>query len=948
MNVRVVIVLMALMTLLIAGEKDIIDIERINKDTAIIKVPLNYEDPTKKVQRMNGLDAQYSIDLPLPEGWEVLSINGYLQYASSILLLKDSSAGLIVFNNVLIEQFKLFDNMKSGVKFSIDPELMGRHNSLKLEMIQHYNRDGCEDGSHSGLWSDINLEKSYLLFKVRIKPIEESISAIATRVFDDKQYFASGLHYVLSDDASDKELRNFMLFTSAAANSLKYRIAEISVSDHLVRDKHNIIISSKAKAKEMLRRYTNHFIDNITPKLALHFDGDAVNSAGDKTVVIQEAQNGVINYENSQIAFDTSKLELDNLEFVSDEISVAFWFKAEAQKQGVLFGFETYNLLYHNGYLGFNSENRDVYGRKFNLDGKYHHIVATFNRHNLNQNRLYIDGKEVRLRQVVGRADEINAEFSAKASIGGRLKDSSFDIKAEMNQFYLFDATLSQSDVRRLYTLSRKDKDKRLFLAEKLSHDINLIQNPKNPSEAIIFITPDSPEKSDELLYALFKNDLRLYKRQGLDINSVSIPEKAAAYSAKGYIPVGEKIYFNELGYHSTVLKGWYPPKVSLDFKVYPDNYFDDKDRIETHLKYVFPTTVRKDSVANIFLNDKFAKQIDISKAATESKLSLRTGALFNFDEANTLPAYLVNKGLNQLRFELSLVPNKDGHCAVFNSENLQAMIMDSSYFMLPDSKRFIEMPYLSYISMSTYPYSIYPDLQESEFIITNKRFDTIAAMMNFMFFLSQEMKGFPSHVHVSSNANSVDAHKHHIYFGTTRDADLQEVSKEAPISFDNYAMQKEYPFVQKFIKHKSIIDDERLEKHRFMKAMSESNQLDNNMIMQVHRSSSDGDKTDLMFVAQNPRYLNEGIKSLFKYTNRHLIQGDTLIYNYEDEDGVSYNIKEKYILTDMNLLDKLALILSANPVRYFFITLFILVLSAWLLRRVLLEFKRRKHADAE
>lgn len=150
------------------------------KDGTIrVKVALNYVDTNQKIQRIRGVDGIHSIEFPLPGSWEILDAKGYIDYDSSILMMKDHSAGLVLFNNALLAQYRLFDNMNTGVKFSIAPELFTAHNTLSLEMIQHYTHE-CEDGSSSELWSDVNLEKSYLEFHVKLKAIPQEIRSIVT------------------------------------------------------------------------------------------------------------------------------------------------------------------------------------------------------------------------------------------------------------------------------------------------------------------------------------------------------------------------------------------------------------------------------------------------------------------------------------------------------------------------------------------------------------------------------------------------------------------------------------------------------------------------------------------------------------------------------------------------------------------------------------------------
>ncbi len=742
---RLLLLLFLMIGVVFAQTKiDPIRTTQLKDGTLKVRIALNYVDTNQKIQRIRGIDGIRSIEFPLPGSWEVLDAKGYIDYTSSILLMKDHSAGLVLFNNTLVAQYKLFNNMKTGVKFKIPSDIFTAHNILNLEMIQHYTHT-CEDGSNSELWSDVNLEKSYLEFHVRVKPIPEEIRSISEYMLDEKQYEVAPINYVLSRNPSDEELRHYMLFTGAAANQLKYRIAPISASHTIKNSAHNIIIASKSRAREILQEFD-------------------------------------------------SKLDLEKI----------------------------------------------------------------------------------------------------------------------------------------------------------LENDIKIIRNPFEKDKAIVLITPQESTKIDEVIYALYKKDLSLYRRQGLDIEKVTIPEPAPAYSAKNYIPVNKKVYFKELGYKTTVLKGWYPPKIELGFKVYPDQYFNKKDRIKTHIRYVFPTTVHDDSVVNIYLNNIFAKQIDIMKASRESTVTLKVGALFDWTDNNGLPAYFVGKGFNKLKFDFSLVPNKKGHCEIFNTENLVAMIMDDSYFILPKSKPWIEMPYLQLISTSTYPYSIYPDLQDTQFVLSNTKLDTIAAAMNFTFFLTQEMQSFPSYLGISQSLSSGDTDKQLIFFGSIHDNLLQEQSKDAPISFEDTKMNRPYPFVKRFIEHESILNDDRTIKHRFIKNMYETNQLDSALLMQIYRSPFNSQKTVLMFGAENASNLNRGVKSLLKYQNRQLIQGDTVLYDPIDEEGVSFDIKQKYILSSMNWLDKISLIVSANPIKYIFALIFILLFATWLIRRLLLAFKGRKHKDVK
>ncbi|MDQ7047640.1 MAG: cellulose biosynthesis cyclic di-GMP-binding regulatory protein BcsB [Sulfurovum sp.] len=439
-----------------------------------------------------------------------------------------------------------------------------------------------------------------------------------------------------------------------------------------------------------------------------------------------------------------------------------------------------------------------------------------------------------------------------------------------------------------------------------------------------------------------------LYKQIGLDINKSTIPPPAQPYTAKRFLPLDQKIYFKELGYSTTLLKGQYPSKVVLDFKVYPDNFFDSSDQMKLSLHTVFPTVVRDDSVVNIYLNQKFAKQIDIVRSAEESESKIDIENLFDWDSLMDMPAYLVGQGYNRLSIDFSLIPKKENFCEVFNTENLVATLLDDSYLILPKAERWIELPYLQLIPNSSYPYSIYPDLQETTILLTNKSLSTIAASMNFIFYLTQQIDSYPYYLNITNKVNSKTKVSHIIAFGTVKDKLMQDLSQDAPLVINEDIAGRTYPFIEKFVAYKNILDEERTQKYSFRNSTIEKKEVNTNLVLQMIRSPYDTQKTIMMAIADNDKCLENGIFSIFQDKNRGKIKGDLLIYNYKSEIAKSFNVKDKYIISDLNWLDTISLVIAANPLLYLSMLFLILIITTYILRSFLLRFKEEHHKDAE
>ncbi len=939
-------------------KSEAVTIKELKDGTMRVKIAMNYENPIEMSRRIRGVDGMYTINLPIPENWKVLSAKGYLSYSPSILLQKDHSAGVINFNNMSIKQFKLFKYEGTGIKFSIKPNYIKEYNQLRIEMIQHYTdnyTNKCEDGASSQLWTDINLVDSYIEFHIEKIAIPEEIHSLTTYMLDGKQYKIDPINYVVSKKPKDEELRQYALITGAIANSIQYRMAPISVSNELNLAKHNVVVATKANIKKRLLPLKDSFLFENDPIYSLHFNDKSLKPLLNDGISSSVSKSGVslkskYSFHGKSLYLHGGKISLKDLPVKnSEDITVAFWFKQNSKKQkAILFGFDKYKLVLNRRHIGFTTQGKDLYGGKLKLDKRWHHLIAKFNSKNIKKNSIYIDGKKIRLRQISGKSRESNLIFNDSAIIGGQKESSKLSYYGYLDQFYLFDKALGLKTTSKLYKLAKQNRKKSyseaLFISEKILHDINIIRNPVSPDKVILVIAPYEESKIFEVITGFYRENLSLYFRQGLNIESVEIPKKAEAYSADGYIPIETEITFRELGYETTVLRGWYPPSVSIDFKVYPDHYFNSKDRIKAHLNYVFPTTVNNDSVSNIFINGKFAKQIDIMEASKSQERGSKMGGLLESDNMKELPVYLIDKGHNKIKFEFSLVPNKKNICKINNTQNLLIMLMDNSYFSLPSSDRWIEMPYMEYLPMSGYPYSIYPDLQDTQIVLTNTDIDTISASMNFIFFLTQEIHSHPYYLNITQNIEDADKERQIVMFGSIHDTKMQTMSENAPVTFNEIDMNKPYPFIKRFVDKKSIVDEERLKKYRYISKMKETNQLDDNILVQMFKSPYNNEKTVLMFVGEKPQALNKGVQSIITYKNRHYMKGDTVIYNPVVESGVSLNIKDKYIITNMGIIDKINLYIGMNPILYISVLIVFIFLLAWFIRNLLLELKKRNH----
>jgi hypothetical protein len=115
-----------------------------------------------------------------------------------------------------------------------------------------------------------------------------------------------------------------------------------------------------------------------------------------------------------------------------------------------------------------------------------------------------------------------------------------------------------------------------------------------------------------------------------------------------------------------------------------------------------------------------------------------------------------------------------------------------------------------------------------------------------------------------------------------------------------------------------------------------------------MSRSPYDKKKTVVMAIAENSDSLDQGLFSLLQQPNRGKIKGDLLVYDYHSEIAKSFDVKDKYILSDLNWIDTVSLIIGQNPIVYMAVAFLILFIITYLLRQYLLRFKEEHHKNAE
>lgn len=480
--------------------------------------------------------------------------------------------------------------------------------------------------------------------------------------------------------------------------------------------------------------------------------------------------------------------------------------------------------------------------------------------------------------------------------------------------------------------------------ADQISASINknsilFFNNPLNPQYAIVCITGDTGDELLRSAQTFSTYDFTLHKGYGLKINALTLPNESAPYTAPNHLPVGQKITLRELGEKTTSFKYMYPAPMDINFKMYPDLYFNDKQNITIGINGIFPVKVRHDSVLNIGVNDKFAAQLAFNdKIAKEVSIS----KFFNFKESDSFPAYLIGKGKNKLSLQPTMIPFKKGFCELYNMENLQTTILDTSFIQLPDAPHWIEMPYVRYFLYAAYPFSIHPDGLKTAILLDTFSSANLQAALKIGFFLGREIEYPLYRVTVTTAVDEVED-KEIIYIGSYKNSNMS-LFKNAQVKVTGDHFSTSFPMIYKFIDYLSFFDSERLHPFLYNKRIEESSNAEKNVLLQVFRSPFDRSHSIISFQYDSVQSIEKGIDLLFSPEQEIGWHSDTLIINTDLEKITSFQIADKYFLGNLSIFNQIRFYVTENPFGFIGAALFFALLLAYVIRRLLLQFKEKNH----
>ncbi len=320
---RYILIILLLSTLSISApiDKKRVLVSKIGENRYKMRIYFNYENPYEIQKTLIGRNTQYSPNIPIPDKFEVLDVYVSIKYTSSFVLEHTRSIIAIKANNYIVRQFGLNerqfkDSGMTTVTAQIPTDLLSDYNRIGVKIIQHYT-DGTvpEDTSSPELWTQIDVQNSYIEIIFKLKEFEEKLSSIKKFILDEKNIFKDILNFVFPKYPTDEDFFNYGFFAHFAGRTLKFRDIDFSVSTKIDDRRNNIIIMLRKDLKKVFEKYRNQ-IPNLDKKLAGNINVIRNPHRTDKGFIVitgdtyEEIRNGLFRLNKDLFLLDEQNIKV--------------------------------------------------------------------------------------------------------------------------------------------------------------------------------------------------------------------------------------------------------------------------------------------------------------------------------------------------------------------------------------------------------------------------------------------------------------------------------------------------------------------------------------------------------------------------------------------------------------------------------------------------------------
>ena len=431
-----------------------------------------------------------------------------------------------------------------------------------------------------------------------------------------------------------------------------------------------------------------------------------------------------------------------------------------------------------------------------------------------------------------------------------------------------------------------------------------------------------------------------------------------ANYSGKNTVAPGGSYRFSQFDFKSKTVQGAATSSLINEEHVHgleielvmPADLFAHEDsNVDLILHFAYGAALRKDSVLNILLNDRFERAIG---------LTVEAGVVYNKYQVS-IPLRSFQPGVNRLRFMPRMMPLITGECQAIQSENLILTMYEDSLVVMPGASHFVTMPNLRLLGRSGFPYTVQPNSAGMLVHVAAADSKTVAAAWTLLAKLAQR-HGQPLQEAVISFALPQSADKDLLVIGAAGQIQAG-ILKGAPLELGKlsrvpYPVAAETPaqdnaggwlawFLPGRARALEVAAAEGDEGKAVM--VTQASTLTSSAVAMQYRSPYASERTATVFTAADQNLLLEGIGEMIKPAVWNELQGNLVVWSRGVENVAWQKVGGDYTIGNVSVPARMEFYFSRYPWVWLIALVLIAALLASITIQILKRFRRTHHPEA-
>ncbi|MGR9116999.1 MAG: cellulose biosynthesis cyclic di-GMP-binding regulatory protein BcsB [Gammaproteobacteria bacterium] len=469
---------------------------------------------------------------------------------------------------------------------------------------------------------------------------------------------------------------------------------------------------------------------------------------------------------------------------------------------------------------------------------------------------------------------------------------------------------------------------------------LGLFRQDINPHRFILVVsgTDDRQVKTAAQAFALLNRPLP--DAADTIVQAIDFGDAASALGHRIIVP-GSTYQFSQLGLTDMAFDTA-NTNSDLEFVLPPDIYSTEEAMVTLNLDLAYGAAMRKDSVINISLNGLFNHAVQLKEEG---------GAHYRNYQID-IPLRNFQPGVNRLTFESVMTPSEFGECAFIQRGNLKASIYRDSTITFPETGRVVTLPDLKLLETTGFPLINNGSAAHTVFILLDRSSDSLVSAWHFIAKLASINDAPVFDIQITDN--DTVARQNSVLIGKPTIAkagmfDDAPVKLGSPNRFPyRYKERQQAPMesLSEWLYRILLSDDSKplaVEIEPENAVMTQTAGLGRNFLLMSYPSTHADDGVVFALVSEPEQSLYAGLTELLSPALWSQMRGNIFVWDDQSRFD-AWQHGETFVSGEKSARLSLIMHFSKRPWQWLALIVSILVLTAWLIHRLLIRYKGKVH----